>query len=117
VTSKQKGQHKIVKKLASNFSFKLLLQNNLKSLHKPIKKLYGQTHAYSSKGYSTTRQCQEVLISVLDIISNCKHQNRRGAVLSLDIRKAFDTVSHQYMKKVFEFFNFGPYISKWLTIL
>jgi hypothetical protein len=71
----------------------------------------------AQKGYSTTRQCQEVLISVLDIISNCKHLNRRGAVLSLDIRKAFDTVSHQYMKKVFEFFNFGPYIIKWLTIL
>ncbi len=71
----------------------------------------------AQKGYSTTRQCQEVLISVLDIISNCKHQNRHGAVLSLDIHKAFNTVSHQYMKKVFGFFNFGPYISKWLTIL
>ena len=71
----------------------------------------------AQKGYSTTRQCQEVLISVLDIISNCKHLNKRGAVLSLDIRKAFDTVSHQFMRKVFEFFNFGPYIIQWLTIL
>jgi hypothetical protein len=71
----------------------------------------------AQKGYSATRQCQEVLLSVLDIISNCKFLNKRGAVLSLDIRKAFDTVSHAFMKKVFEFFNFGPYISKWLTIL
>jgi hypothetical protein len=71
----------------------------------------------AQKGYSTTRQCQEVLISVLDIISNCKHLNKRGAVLSLDIRKAFDTVSHQFMRKVFEFFNFGPYIIQRLTIL
>jgi hypothetical protein len=66
----------------------------------------------AQKGYSAGRQCQEVLISVLDIISNCKFLNKRGAVLSLDIRKAFDTVSHAFMKKVLEFFNFGPYISK-----
>ena len=82
-----------------------------------LKKYMDKLTPTAQKGYSTTRQCQEVLISVLDIISNCKHLNRRGAVLSLDIRKAFDTVSHQYMNKVFEFFNFGPYIIKWLTIL
>jgi hypothetical protein len=62
------------------------------------------------KGYSSTQQCQEVLISVLDIISKCKNARKRGAVLSLDIRKAFDTVSHQFLSKVLDFFNFGPYI-------
>ncbi len=71
----------------------------------------------AQKGYSTTRQCQEVLIAVLDIISNCKKVNKRGAILSLDIKKAFDTVSHQFLSKVLDFFNFGPYIKKWLKIL
>jgi hypothetical protein len=71
----------------------------------------------AQKGYSTTRQCKEVLISVLDITSNCKHLKKQGAVLSLDILKAFDTVSHQFMKKVFDFLNFGLYLSKWLSIL
>jgi hypothetical protein len=71
----------------------------------------------AQKGYSTTRQCQEVLIAVLDIISNCKSIKKRGAILSLDIKKAFDTVSHQFLSKVLDFYNFGPYIKNWLKIL
>ncbi len=33
--------------------------------------------------------------------------------MSLDIKKAFDTVSHQFL----DFYNFGPYIKNWLKIL
>jgi Reverse transcriptase (RNA-dependent DNA polymerase) len=38
-------------------------------------------------------------------------------LLSLDIRKAFDTKSHSYLNKVYTFFNFGPNIISWLNTL
>jgi hypothetical protein len=31
--------------------------------------------------------------------------------------KAFDTLSHGYLREVFKFFNFGPNIIKWLSLL
>jgi hypothetical protein len=82
-----------------------------------LKKYMDKLTPTAQKGYSTTRQCQEVLISVIDAIAFCKNEKKRGAVLSLDIRKAFDTVSHQFMSQVFDFFNFGPNIKKWLILL
>ena len=60
------------------------------------------------KGYSTNKQCQEVLISLIDSIQLCKKKNIRSALLSLDIKKAFDSLSHTYLKNVLTFFNFSP---------
>ncbi len=71
----------------------------------------------SQKGYANGRYCQEVLIGVIDNIETCKSKKIKGALLSLDIQKAFDSLSHSYLKNVFTFFNFGPNISRWLTIL
>ncbi len=35
----------------------------------------------------------------------------------MDIKKAFDSLSHSYLKNVFQFYNFGPNISRWLSVL
>ncbi len=75
-----------------------------------LKKHMDKLTPTAQKGYSTTWQCQEVLISVMMQLLFVKMKKKRGAVLSLDIRKAFDTVSHQFMSQVFDFFNFGPNI-------
>ncbi len=37
--------------------------------------------------------------------------------MCLDIKKAFDSLSHSYLKNIFNFYNFGPNISRWLTLL
>ena len=62
------------------------------------------------KGYSSTPRCQEVLIQLLENIENCKKLGKKAAILSLDIKKAFDSIGHQYLSKVLDFFNFGPNI-------
>ena len=69
------------------------------------------------KGYSNNRYCQEVLIGVVETIEKCNWYKRKGAVLSLDIRKAFDSLSHNYLQTIYKFYNFGPSISRWLTLL
>jgi len=69
------------------------------------------------KGYSSTRYCQEVLIQVIEGIEKCKVNGVKGAIISLDIKKAFDSLSHSYLQSVYKFYNFGPKLTKWITLL
>ena len=69
------------------------------------------------KGYSNTRYCQEVLISIVEGIEKCNKLKKKAAVISLDIKKAFDSLSHSYLQKVYEFYNFGPNLIRWITLL
>ena len=71
----------------------------------------------AQKGYSCTKRCQEVLIEIIEGINNCKIKQKKGALLSLDIRKAFDCIGHEYLDRVLSFFNLGPNFKKWLKLL
>ncbi len=53
----------------------------------------------SQKGFSGSKYCQEVLIGIVDSIHSVKHSGRQGALLSLDIKKAFDSTAHSYYSK------------------
>ncbi len=82
-----------------------------------LKKYMNKLTPCAQKGYANGRYCQEVLIGVIDSFETCRNKNIKGALLSLDIQKAFYSLSHSYLENVFKFFNFGPNISLWLTIL
>jgi len=69
------------------------------------------------KGYNSEKYCQEVLITLVDEIETAKITRKKGALLSLDIKKAFDTISHQYINKAYRFFNFGEYFIRWLNLI
>ncbi len=70
-----------------------------------LKKYMNKLTPCCQKGYANGRYCQEVLISVIDTIEKCRHLNKKGGVLCLDIKKAFDSLSHSYLKNIFEFYN------------
>jgi len=72
--------------------------------------------AVGQKSASKNKICQEVLIDLLDGIQNCRTKNKKGAILSLDIKKAFDSTGHSFIQEVYKFFNFGPNIIRWLTL-
>ena len=82
-----------------------------------LKKVMDQLTPICQKGYSPTRRCQEVLINIIEGIEECKRRNIKGALLSLDIKKAFDTIGHNFINKVLEFYNFGPKFKKWIKLL
>jgi exonuclease III len=82
-----------------------------------LKKYMNKMTPCAQKGYANGRYCQEVLMGVIDTIETCKAKNIKGGLLSLDIQKAFDSLSHSYLQNVFNFYNFGPNISRWLTLL
>ncbi len=52
----------------------------------------------AQKGFTSERYIQEVLINVIENIA---------CILSIDQSKAFDSVSHLYMREVYRFFGFG----------
>jgi len=72
---------------------------------------------FGQKGFSETRQCQEPLINLTDVIKKCNAENRKACVLSLDISKAFDSISHHYLEQVLLFYNFGPRYIRWIKLI
>jgi hypothetical protein len=54
-----------------------------------------------------------VLINIVDSISTLKANGKKGALVSLDIKKAL----HKYLQLVYNFFNFGPNFIRWLNLL
>ena len=69
------------------------------------------------KGYSSKRYCQEVLINIIENIERCNTLKKKAGLISLDIKKAFDSLSHSYMLNVYKFYNFGPNLIRWITTL
>jgi len=98
-----------------------LLSNMYKIISRAINtrlnKIVNRVCSRAQKGFNDCRYTQEVLINVLETIRHCSHNNISGALVAVDMAKAFDTLSHGYLTEVFKFFNFGPGIIKWLNLL
>jgi hypothetical protein len=81
-----------------------------------LKKVMDKITHVAQKGFSSTKYCQEVLIGIIDSINHLKFRKKQGVLLSLDIKKAFDSTSHAYLQGVYRFFNFGPNFIRWLNL-
>ncbi len=68
----------------------------------------------AQKGFTKSRQIQEVIINCMETMDYCVKNNIKGVLVSIDQSKAFDSVSHAYMEKVYDFFGFGDRIKRWL---
>jgi exonuclease III len=96
-----------------NCFYKLIsrvLTNRLKSVIDKITRV-GQ------KSYSNSKWCQEVVISLYDKIFNARSKTKTGCIVSLDIKKAFDSISHNYMVESLRFFNFGEKFIGWVKTI
>jgi len=79
-----------------------------RALNNRLKKVRDIIFSRAQKGFTDQRHIQEVLINVIEGIAHCKQNNIPACILSIDQCKAFDSVSHSYKTRVFEFFGFGP---------
>jgi hypothetical protein len=86
-------------------------------LNNRLKKATGYIFSRAQKGFTSDRHIQVVLINVAEMISHCKTNDIPGAILSIDQAKAFDSISHKYMREVYKFFGFGPNFTKLLETL
>ena len=55
----------------------------------------------AQKGYNNSRYTQEVLINVWETIKKCRTDNVNAAVMAVDMAKAFDTLSNNFLDEVF----------------
>jgi hypothetical protein len=53
----------------------------------------------------------------METIRYCNINNVEGAVVAVDMAKAFDTLSHAFLREVFKFIGMGPNIIQWLKLL
>ena len=54
---------------------------------------------------------------VYDILPFTEEEHIPGLLLLIDFEKAFDSLSWSFINKVLKFFNFGPSIINWITVL
>jgi hypothetical protein len=98
--------------LLSNF-YKIISR----TVNNRLKKVTDRFLSRSQKGFNRSRQIQEVIINNMETMDFCKRHNIKGAMVSVDVSKAFDSVDHGYMEKVYRFFGLGPRIRKWLSTI
>jgi hypothetical protein len=82
-----------------------------------LKKVIDKITRVGQYGYSARKQCQEVLLGIIKNIHETKKQQLRGALISLDIKKAFDSISHDFLSEALKFFGFGNTFITWIKLL
>jgi hypothetical protein len=98
--------------LLSNF-YKILSR----AVNNRLKKVADRILSRAQKGFTQTRQIHEVIINLTETINQCEKRNIKGAMVCVDQAKAFDSVDHNYMVKVFKFFGFGDRFISWLSTI
>jgi hypothetical protein len=88
-----------------------------RALNNRLKQVTGFIFSRAQKGFTSDRHIQEVLMNVIEMIAHCNRNGIPGAILSIDQAKAFDSVSHKYMRQVYRFFGFGPNFIRLLETL
>ena len=78
-----------------------------KAVNNRLELVIDKLTSIDQKAYSKQRYIQEALISTVNTIRHCEVNNIKGAILSIDQKKAFDSVYHGYMDSVYVFFGFG----------
>jgi hypothetical protein len=78
-----------------------------KAVNTRLDSVIDKVTSLDQKAYNKNRFIQEALICTIDTIRHCENNGIKGAILSIDQKKAFDSVYHGYMREVYKFFNFG----------
>jgi len=63
----------------------------------------------AQKAYNPSRYIHEALINTVETIRDCESKKVAGILVSVDLKKAFDSVFHEFMREVYKFFGFGNY--------
>jgi Reverse transcriptase (RNA-dependent DNA polymerase) len=88
-----------------------------RAINNRLKKIAPRILSRAQKGFVPGRYMHEVLMNNLDRADFCRSREIEGVLISADLSKAFDSVSHEFMEKVYDFFCFGPRIKTWLKAI
>jgi exonuclease III len=82
-----------------------------------IQKVIGKLVDHDQTAYIKGRYCGTNIRLVHDVIDHYKQHNKIGILLSIDFRKAFDTIEWSFLFKCLQFFNFGPIFIQWVETI
>ena len=68
-------------------------------------------------GFISGRYIGENTRLIYDIMNHVDKEYIPGLLLIVDFEKAFDSISWEFIADVLDFFNFGPSIKKWISVL
>ena len=66
-------------------------------------------------GFIKGRYIGENIRLIIDIMEHTKSESIPGILVSLDFRKAFDSLEWSFMMKALDIFNFGTSIKRWIS--
>ncbi len=82
-----------------------------------IKKTLNYLIDENQTGFIPGRCISENIRLLYDTMFETKKQNKNGLLILIDLEKAFDTVSKEFIMLVLDKFGFGPNMQKWVNIL
>ena len=67
-------------------------------------------------GFMKERYIGENLRLISDVLEYTKNEDLTGVLISLDLRKTFDTLEWPFIKSMLNLFNFGESLKRWANI-
>ena len=64
----------------------------------------------SQIGFQKGKRIGENILKLLTLIQHCKENEEQVVIMSIDFRKAFDTITWKVIDQVLSFYGFGPKI-------
>ena len=86
-------------------------------LAKKIKKVLPRLIGKEQKGFVDGRNISDAIRGLYDTIDYANNNKRRGIMLAIDFKKAFDSIAFAFIKAVLKFFRFSNRLIEWIMIL
>ena len=68
------------------------------------------------KAYSKERNIGSVMINLLNLMDDVNKKKMNCLILSIDFKKAFDSIDHKFIDSCLELLNFGPQFRRWVNL-
>ena len=65
-------------------------------------------------GFVKGRSVFDAVRTIDDLLELAQITNKSGILVAIDFEKAFDSLDHTYLLKVWEKLNFGTYLLQWI---
>ena len=79
-----------------------------------LRPLVGGVIGQQQKAYVPGNMIGSRIINILNLMKYANRKKLESLIMLIDFRKAFDSLSHKYIKKCLKMFNFGQSIRRWV---
>ena len=68
-------------------------------------------------GYMPSRYIGSNVRKLIDMLQYIINEDKSAVLITIDFEKCFDSIDHEVLIAVLEFFNFGPEIISWIRLI